>query len=82
LCSTTLPRRTVAGFFSVSPLLHRKYRKFGHGSSVFREIDDGIEINYVAINAARERSIIEQATRQVNAVNGDGSKIYGKYLLN
>ena len=46
-------------------------RKYGHGTSVFNEVDDGFGGKIISVkNQTRANSIIEQATRQVNAAGG------------
>ncbi len=46
-------------------------RKYGHGASIFKEVDDGFGGKIIqVINTNRKNSIIEQATRQVNAAGG------------
>ena len=46
-------------------------RKYGHGASIFKEIDDGLGGKIISVsNNTRAQSIVDQATRQVNAANG------------
>ncbi|WP_158728885.1 MULTISPECIES: hypothetical protein [unclassified Flavobacterium] len=46
-------------------------RKYGHGTSVFNQVDDGFGGKIISVkNQTRANSIIEQATRQVNAAGG------------
>lgn len=46
-------------------------RKYGHGSSIFKEVDDGLGGKEIIVhNKPREASILSQAQRQVEAAGG------------
>lgn len=46
-------------------------RKYGHGSSIFKEVDDGLGGKRISVhNRQREEAIFEQAKTQVEAAGG------------
>jgi len=50
-------------------------RKYGHGASIFKEVDDGFGGKIISIsNNTRAQSILDQAKRQVNAAGGTSIK--------
>ena len=51
-------------------------RKFGHGSSIFNEIVDEFEgVSIVITNPVREKAILKQVERQLNAIGNNGTKL-------
>jgi hypothetical protein len=51
-------------------------RKFGHGNSIFKEINNGVgEVNIVVHNDARIEAIFDQLSKQLKAVSNNGSKV-------